>query len=346
MQNSGHRRRRDSGHKPNHERWMISYADLLTLLLAVFIVLYATSAQNKSKLKQMAESMLMAFNGTPPALVRMPSSPHGPMHNLPRPVHIPVQSEPAPAQKRNTVIVPPRPPAPVQPILPRGVQKSIQPSVFAIRRLNQELSHLLAPEMRQHTIQLLSKPLSITIRLNAKILFHSGHASLTPAAVQLLKPLGEVLKKVPAGYQVSIQGYTDNNPIHTAKYPSNWQLSTARAMSVLLLFRSVHVSGDLLNVEGFSKYHPLESNKTASGQSRNRRVEIRITAPRSLRHGQGRDGANGLKTTAHHHRPPTTAARPSSIRGEAPPAAGTIDQHLGAAAIRHDAGGRDGQKSR
>ncbi len=291
MQNPGHRRRRDSGHKPNHERWMISYADLLTLLLAVFIVLYATSAQNKSKVKEMAESMMQAFNGTPPALVRMPSSPHGPMHNLPKPVHIPVQSEPAPAQKRNPVIVPPRPP--VQPIVPRHVQKSIQPSVFAIRRLDRKLTHLLAPEMRQHTIQLLSRPLSITIRLNARILFHTGHAHLTSAAIQILKPLGKVLGRVPAGYLISIQGYTDNTPIHTPKYPSNWQLSTARATSVLLLFRSVHVPGNLLNVEGFSKYHPLVSNKTAPGRARNRRVEIRITAPRTMRHDSERNGLKG-----------------------------------------------------
>jgi chemotaxis protein MotB len=286
VSNPHRRRKHGDGHKPNHERWMISYADLLTLLLAVFIVLYAESANNTSRLHAMAASMMDAFSGTPPSIVSLPSSPKGPMHNLPKPINIPVQAPPTPTtpktphnNQRMQASPPTTRPSQMQ-RLSQQDQMDLQPSILAIQKLKVKLSKMLAPEITQHTINILSHPLSIKIRLNAKILFRNGQASLTKRAISILKPLGKTLGKIPPGYVISIRGYTDNVPIHTAQFPSNWQLSTSRALSVLLLFRSVKVSGESLSVEGFSKYHAISSNKTKAGRALNRRISIVITAPK------------------------------------------------------------------
>ena len=276
---SSRRARRDEGHKPNHERWMVSYADLLTLMLALFIVLYATSVQNTSKMKQMAASMLAAFSGTPPALISRPSSPHGPMNNLPKAVTLPLEAPKVPM----TLNIPQhthRRDAAAGQQLSTAAQKDLQPAVEAMSKLNRKLHALLLPEVNAKTISIASTPLSIRIRLNAKILFANGDATLTPGAVKILTPLARTLSTIPAGYGISIHGYTDNKPIHTAQFPSNWQLSTARALSVVMLFRAQNVPGEALSAAGFSKYHPIASNDTDAGRQQNRRVSIVITAPK------------------------------------------------------------------
>lgn len=276
---NGRRRRRDVGGKANHERWMISYADMLTLLLAVFIVLWSTSRENTSKINAAAASMLQAFTGRPPALIQQPATPHGPMRNLPKPKPRPLQ---APSARRtiSRTVQSPLVPAMQKPILSHDEQVKVHASIAALNKLKLTLQHLLHPEIVKNLIKILSKPLSFKIRLNAKVLFHSGHATLTAKADSLLNPVGRVLSQVPPGYLVTIQGYTDTTPIHTAKYSSNWQLSTARAMSVLLLFRKNHVNGAALSAQGFGQYQAIAPNGTAVGRALNRRVEIMITAPK------------------------------------------------------------------
>ncbi len=295
------RRRRDGGHsKPNHERWMISYADMLTLLLAVFIILWATSHQSKYKLREVAEGMLQAFQGTPPALIPMPSSPHGPMHAMSSPI-------PRPLAAQNVAHV-------ARPLVPRATQSRLQPSLLAMKKLLKKLDVLLEPEITSHRIQVLTTPLTIRIRLNARILFRNGDARLTAKARSVLGPLAHVLAKIPKGYMITVQGYTDNVPIHTAEFPSNWQLSASRAMSVLLLLRDADVRGKSLGAEGFGQYHPIASNKTSAGRSANRRVEIVITAPR--RTDGGRQSAGGRSKAAVRH---VTPSLPASSRTIAPP---------------------------
>ena len=242
---------------------MISYADMLTLLLAVFIILWATAHQSKYKLQEVAEGMLQAFQGTPPALIPLPSSPHGPMHAMSSPI-------PRPLPTQNIA----------RPLVSQATQTQLQPSLLAMKKLLKDLDVLLQPEIASHHIEVLTDPLTIRIRLNAKILFRNGEARLTSRARSILEPLARVLAKIPEGYMITVQGYTDNVPIHTGEFPSNWQLSASRAMSVLLLLRGADVRGQSLGAEGFGQYHPIASNKTSAGRSANRRVEIVITAPK------------------------------------------------------------------
>ena len=150
----------------------------------------------------------------------------------------------------------------------------------AMAKLRQNLQQLLAPQIADKQIALIEQPLSLRIRLNAQILFASGQAALTPAAQNLLNPLADTLAKLPTGYLVTVQGYTDDRPIHTATMTSNWDLSTARAVSVVHLFEDRSVPGESLSAEGFSKYRPVSENDTEAGRAANRRVEILITTPK------------------------------------------------------------------
>lgn len=319
-------RRGEAHTKPNHERWMISYADMLTLLLAVFIVLYAVSKHNPHKYKIASQSMLHAFQGTPPQVVEMPTSPHAPMQHVSQSV---TRSMKSPSEKRNAIqsltsLPPPPKPVPRLPsavtLMPRvttqgkqhsgteapeqlltmAVQRRLEPSVTALQKIEKKLSTLLEPEVRKRQIHILVQPLALRIRLDAKILYHTGRAKLTSQAVTILKPLGKVLARLPRGYRVTVDGYTDNTPIHTARFPSNWQLSMARALSVLLLFRHADdVPGAKLSAQGFGKYHPIDTNKTASGRARNRRVSLVIRAPKpkllNRRHKPSASPSDGQK---------------------------------------------------
>jgi chemotaxis protein MotB len=255
---------------------MISYADMLTLLLAVFIVLFAEATVNQLKLKQEAQSLFEAFQGTPPNIVQAPSNPNGPETELPSPIPKPVASVQAPPG--------PAPVTPVTPvaeqILPIPDQRDLQSAVLAIKEINRKLTALLAQEVAENKISIIAQPTSITIRLNAKILFRSADATLTPEAVQMLSPIADVLSAIPPGYLVTVQGFTDSNPIKSARYSSNWELSTARAVSVVELFETKKVADEALSAQGFSKNRPIAPNDTEAGRSQNRRVEIVITAPK------------------------------------------------------------------
>lgn len=291
------RQERHGGAGQGNDRWMISYSDMLTLLLSVFIMLFASASVDKGKLQKEAAGLLEAFTGKPPSLVPLPSTPTSAFHALPKPIPAPIMAmhaqlaEPAhrhvargPGGKKLAPLPVARPAAaPAPEVLPLAEQKRLRPAVLAMAKLRAELASLLAPDIARQKIAIINLPLAIRIRLNAEILFDTGQARLTPEALKVLGPVGDVLAHVPEGYLISIQGYTDDRPIRTARFASNWELSTARAVSVVKLFHARGVPGEALSAEGFSKYQPIASNTTEAGRTKNRRVEILITAPKPVR---------------------------------------------------------------
>lgn len=315
------RRRRKKPEKANHERWMISYADMLTLMLAVFVVLFASAEQNKAKLEEETASLFRAFMGHPPKLVQMPSTPKGPGHALPKAVKLPMQS-----MQHPVVRTPHRAPRRAQAVIPNRVQRALQPELLAMAKLEAQLKTLLAPEVTADKIQIFPRPLSVRIRLNASVLFASADATLTKSAVTLLTPIAKYLAQLPAGYLITVEGYTDNRPIKTAQFPSNWQLSTARAVSVVELFRKQGVAGAALSAEGFSKYRPITSNATAAGRSRNRRVEILVTVPKPMSEdpkSEKRKPVPVTEATANFMRSATAPASQNSAAAPPPTASAT-----------------------
>lgn len=255
--------RRKKAEKDDSERWMISYADLLTLMLAFFIVLYSQSHLNVSRLKELAKGMIVAFHGNPAVLMHNGHGGSGILRHRSSPIPKPVPN--------NT------------PHLGHNAAQDIEVRTKALQNAAAQLKKILHPMIKDQKVKLQEKPLSLRIRLNSKILYKSGQAHLEPSARQLLNKIAVVIKKIPNDYPVVIQGYTNRLPIHNKQFRSNWELSTARSLSVVHLFLHDHLPGSQLSAQGFSKYRPLINNNSKKALRENRRVEIVIRAPNASR---------------------------------------------------------------
>lgn len=255
--------RKNAEKHPSHERWIVSYADLLTLLLATFIVLYASSERNKHKEDEIARSFIAAFNGAPPAIITpQPTGSRGVLQNHVSPIPKPVES-PSSANAK----------------IPQNVARQLAHDLQTLQQLQLKLRSLFQPMIEKRQVTINNAPLTLTIQLDASVLFDSGEAMLKPDAMKLLSQVGTGLTNLPAGYRITVRGYTDNQPIATAQFPSNWSLSAERAVAVVQLFVSNGVKGSELAAEGFGEFSPVADNNTDAGRALNRRVVIVINAP-------------------------------------------------------------------
>ena len=255
--------RRKPDKAPNNERWIISYADLLTLLLATFVVLYASSTRNKTKEDALADAFIKAFHGTPPAvIVPKPSGSRGVLQHQASPVPKPVEAPSSAASK-----------------IPKDMARHLAEEMETLQELQNKLSLLFQPMIDKHQVTVGSAPLTLTIQLDASVLFPSGEATLKPEAVALLNRVATGFVKLPDGFRIVVQGYTDNQPISTAQFPSNWSLSAERAVTVVQLFVKNGANGNQVAAEGFGEFVPVADNSTDAGRAQNRRVVIVVHAP-------------------------------------------------------------------
>jgi chemotaxis protein MotB len=245
---------------PNHERWVISYADFMTLLLATFVVLYAVSSINVSRYREAAEAFSNVFNGKVIVEHRgKGAQPNGIFEHNPAPIKLPMAR-------------PLTPPPPNAPKVPDKVRERVA-------KLNQayaNLTHLLHDVIATGQVHIAHNGLSVVIDINASVLFQSGSADLTTSALGVIDQIGWVLKDLP--YAIQVNGYTDDAPIHTAEFDSNWELSAVRAMSVVRRFVSDGVNPAQLVGAGYGQYHPIASNDTPEGMAKNRRVSIVVVS--------------------------------------------------------------------
>jgi chemotaxis protein MotB len=246
----------------NHERWVISYADFTTLLLATFVVMYAVSSINSSKFQEMAEAFSTAFMGKIPTIKSsgMAAADKGPFNYMPSPIHAPVITrEP---QVKN---------------MPPGLQQEVQRRVEKLDEAYEKLTRLLASMISKGEVRVSLQPLGVVIDINAVVLFQSARAELTSGALQLIEQVASVLKDL--NYRIQVNGYTDNAQIHSAQFKSNWDLSAARAISVVKRFVLDGIDPRLLVGAGYGEYHPVASNDTLEGMGMNRRVSIVVVSP-------------------------------------------------------------------
>jgi chemotaxis protein MotB len=250
----------------NHEAWAIPYGDLITLLLAFFVVMYAMSSVNEGKYRVLSDSLVAAFTGAPRTMepVQVGEKQAGPGTN---PVISLVQQPMIDGAPRTSL----------QPI--PMAQHSSLPSDPAQQR--DELANV-AEEVEQAMSDLIDREL-ITVRrhgtwveveIQTDILFPSGIATLSQPAEQVLQQLAETLKPFPNA--IRVEGHTDNRPISTPAFPSNWELSAARAASVVHLFTRAGMDPARLAVVGLGENRPMQSNATAEGRNANRRVLLVI----------------------------------------------------------------------
>ena len=254
------RRRAGDGSGDGHaddERWLLTYADMITLLMALFMVLFSISSVNVSKFETLKETLQNAFS--PKVLSGGGSilpdggaskSPHPPSQQ-PTPAAVPQQLEDRAANGR------------------RDEQEDF-------RRLKRELDAYARSHGFSASIETLIDSRGLVIRLlTDDVLFDSGSATLKPEAAPLLAKIA-ALVNVDASHPISVGGHTDDVPIATGQFPSNWELSAARAAGVARFLTGHGVAATRLEATGVADQRPIATNTTAEGRSRNRRVEIAL----------------------------------------------------------------------
>ena len=257
------RRRRRGGHAEhdNEERWLLTYADMITLLMALFMVLFSISSVNISKYKSLQKSLQEAFSGR--------VLPGG------KQIKETGASEADQSNMRND----PQPPIPaIKPVI-NAVQKQ-QNSMAAqaeennFQKLKREIDQYAHSHGLSQQIETTVARRGLVIRLlTDRVLFDSGQARLKPQSHPILGRISNLLR-ASGGQPIQVEGYTDNVPIRSSQFPTNWELSTARATSVVRFLIGDAVAKQRLSAAGYADLHPAASNTSDSGRSRNRRVEI------------------------------------------------------------------------
>lgn len=251
------RKKKQEEHE-NHERWLVSYADFITLLFAFFVVMYSVSSVNEGKYRVLSDSIVAAFDPSRDGLPIKLSSPLKPPI-LERNIQTRAYD---PSKIQNNF--------PEMAAAPQPTEQDKKNLREIAKQVEQKVSNLIQNDL----VNLKKNDLWIEIEVKSSILFGSGSARLEAAASPVLGQVAQVLKEFPN--QIQVEGFTDNVPIDTEAFPSNWELSAARAASVVHLFEKEGISPKRMTASGYGEYRPIASNDTAKGRRKNRRVNIII----------------------------------------------------------------------
>jgi chemotaxis protein MotB len=257
-------RRKRPEERVNHERWLVSYADFVTLLFAFFVVLYASSQVDKRKVGRLALSIQVAFQqlgvfDTSNTLIPLSDSEAIPFSQ----VQVVENSERTSDMRRF-----------VQPM-----KGQLSPSPNApLKNIQAELEKALAPEIKNRVVEVKARREGLIVSLREIGFFVSGSAALRPSSKDAIDRLAAVLKTRTEALR--IEGHTDDVPIHSGRFASNWELSTARASDLIKVFIVRYgLEPQRLSAAGYAEFHPVASNDSADGRARNRRVDIVILNP-------------------------------------------------------------------
>ncbi|MCB1984881.1 MAG: flagellar motor protein MotD [Burkholderiales bacterium] len=240
---------RDEEVHDNHERWLVSYADFITLLFAFFVVMYAVSSINEGKYRVLSGSLINAFKNTAAGSDAVQRTNLTPI----------IKKE----QNQGGMI------KTVEEKKIRLVQKQER-----MQSMAKNILQVLEPLVSDGKVRVTQSNLGITIEINASVLFSPGEAMLSENSIETLQAVAQVLKD--HDHEIQVEGHTDNQPISTVHFPSNWELSTARASSVIRLFIESGVDGQRMTALGYGENRPMDTNDTIEGRMRNRRVSIMI----------------------------------------------------------------------
>lgn len=240
-------RRKPEEHHEEHadETWLIPYSDLLTLLLALFIVLFATASVDAQKLQQMAESFNAAFNGSPSVFDKQPSIAESQSSS-------PVEKESSEAYKNQAM-------------------EAVQ-----LNEVKKKLDNYIKNNSLGGVLQTALTEDGLVVRIQDSALYSSGQANLLPESRRWASVIAKMLGTL--SQSVVISGHTDNVPINTAEFPSNWDLSSKRALNFMkfLLAENPDLKPERFSAIGFGEYRPAAVNTTSDGRAKNRRVEVLI----------------------------------------------------------------------
>jgi len=257
----------------NHEAWAIPYGDLITLLLAFFVVMYAVSSVNEGKMRVLSDAMVVAFGGPPRMIQPIEMGDLAPRRAM-REQSLDLMSVTRPIPH----------PAGIQADMPMSrvapQRTSGNESNPELAELGEDLERKLAHLVEEGAVRVHNGRDWLEVEIQADILFPSGSTVLTPPARKAIAEISAILAQFT--YPLRIEGHTDNLPIQTARFPSNWELSASRAASVVHMLRGGGVQPERMTVAGYGEFRPLESNATADGRNRNRRVTIVVLADENV----------------------------------------------------------------
>jgi chemotaxis protein MotB len=239
--------RKKKGHHEEHEnleRWLITYADLITLLLGLFVVLYSMSQIDLNKYQQWISAFSQLFGGG------------GVL-----------------ASGKGVLVTP----------VPQRAGSEVQASTYQAsssqQKLEVQINAILSTNIQSKKIIVTTSPEGLTIHLLERLLFESGSAELKPEAKAVLDTIAEILKFLPN--KIRIEGHTDDRPIRSARFPSNWHLSVARALNTAYYLMSKGVNPEKISIAGYSEYRPIAPNDSEENRAKNRRVDIVIVSTQS-----------------------------------------------------------------
>lgn len=266
-------RRRIVDEHVNHERWLISYADFITLLFAFFVVMYSISQVNKNKYRVLSDTLAESFhsNARVEGLTMAPTQ----VGESPRsnPINLIELNDPAvenDTKEDDGKEFEGKGEGPLEGEMPTEFQE-----------MTGRVEALFGDLISSNKIDIRGNEEWLEIELSSSLLFESGRADINVAALTLLAEVADLIKGQPNS--VKVEGFTDNIPINTAQFPSNWELSTARASAIVQLFVEEQVDPARLAAIGYGEYQPIADNSTPQGREKNRRVVLMISKKGDVR---------------------------------------------------------------
>jgi chemotaxis protein MotB len=233
-----------SGHV-NHERWLVSYADFITLLFAFFVVMFASTQSDRTKAQEVSASVREAL-----AHGQMSAAIASVMRG--RPSDTKAARPPEPRSTQDADPLPPRPDL-----------------VQSLTALSQKLN----PELKAGKMEIKLEPRGLVISLRESGFFASGNDGVDPASYPVIEKIAAVIKSLPN--PVRLEGHTDSRPIHTSRFHSNWELSAARSIAMMVLLTDQFgVSHQRVAIAGYADNAPTDTNDTEEGRAHNRRVDV------------------------------------------------------------------------
>jgi chemotaxis protein MotB len=256
------KQKKEKGRAPNHERWLVSYADFITLMFAFFVVMYASSKADLKKQAAVAQAINAAFESL--GLFQPQSKEQATQASAAL-----ATSQDSPVSPMNVVL---------------GEQILASPEVQQdLERIKKQLEKLLSNQIAHHVVAIRIGRDGLVISLREAGFYDSGSAAPHPDSVKTLDKIAEALRTTP--YDIRIEGHTDNVPIHNGQFDSNWELSTARATRLAKMFIVAHHFAPVrLSASGYAEFHPVANNTTADGRSQNRRVDIIVLPSMTVPH--------------------------------------------------------------
>jgi chemotaxis protein MotB len=280
------RKRREEEH-PNHERWLVSYADFITLLFAFFVVMYSISSVNDGKYRVLSETLTDAFLTSAQSLDPIQVGEKIRTTN-------PVAGEfaaPEPGTLYSSDID-------ISPDLvgenPAAVSQQAKPedegagSIEKKQQIEENLEQTaaalksaLSPLIAQDLVNIKKTDRGLEVEMKSKALFDSGSARLSRAAIKMLRDISGIIESIPNS--IIVEGHTDNVPIRTILFPSNWELSAVRAASVVHLLGRFGIAPERMAAIGYGEHKPIASNSDKAGRQKNRRVSLVIKSIKNKR---------------------------------------------------------------